>query len=220
MRFSFTRLLLCLVIGAGIGTLLAQFHVQMDSIYMFIGLFAVIFLAFYGYTYYRLYNTKDLKWVDKYIRDNLNNPYYAYLHHYVEGDLSRAEESIRKLKPGLKNDLIRDLGLIAIYMETKRYEEARRLSEQLSVPDARHYSLGLIALVHKDWDEYAFHREQLKDKRFRQIFETEEAFHRGDLKKAKETADRLLAQSGGITRYLLVKGIERSENDPDRTFYF
>lgn len=213
------RLVILLIFAVLTGVVLGFMDVELDLWDIFFFVFIPVF-AFLSFNYlYIMFLTQNIKFVDRFIHNKKNHPYYALLIVMVNGDVEVAENELNRIK-SVFYEQVRVSAQTWIFMEKGYIEEAKRTAEKIKNKNARNHYLANIALVEENWEVFDQAKSMVKHPGLRYALEAELAFNKGDMEQAQKLGDLAISASRGLQKYILVKSLERQSKNPNRKTFF
>lgn len=126
----------------------------------------------------------------------------------------------RKLAVKRRDPVRRAQYLASIALAEEKWDEAAEWINQIRNPAVKPYFLALKALQDSNWDAFYEAKAAVKDKVSLLVLDVEEAYEHGDLQTAEKLGQQAIDIAKGVQKYVLAKGLELSERNPNRTSYF
>jgi hypothetical protein len=158
--------------------------------------------------------------VERYLQRKRKHPYYAMLLEMANGNYEQAERFAYQLKSGGMYDQARNSALVHILIEHNRLEEAKEMAEKIKNHNIRYHNLAIIALQQENGSLFEKLVNEIKHNGIRYALQAEAAYRRGDLAEAERLGVLAISSTGGIHKYILIKSLERQQNNSARRSYF
>jgi len=110
--------------------------------------------------------------------------------------------------------------LLDVALSLKRWSEVDELLAKIDDEEYRTWTLAYMALLQRDWERFEALKPLVKNELHRLLLEAEEAFVHGDMDIANQLGREALEMSKGLEYYVLAKGLEISQSNPNRESYF
>jgi hypothetical protein len=213
----FLPYVLLVVFGAVLGFIMGEMHYHSSWFQVILILFVLSFALLWGRNLYILFQTKNMRMVEKLLNKyRKRRPYIAFLIECINGNYEQAE----KLLVSIKNEQQKTIGLTAIYIQKKQLEQAKIENQKIKNDEIRHYNNALIALLEGDQESFHLAKNQVKSEATKYILMAEEAYKKGDYTEAERLGNLAITKSAGLKRLVLLKSLEREQKNPNRETFF
>jgi hypothetical protein len=141
-----------------------------------------------------------------------------YLYILVNGNIERAEYFANQLRRMYKE--VQKTVLVSIPIENNQLEEAIKTANEIKKDQIRHYYLALIALIQGNLESFQQMKKEVKHKGLKYVLEAEAAFKQWNVEEAERLGNLAISSSRGLQKYILVKSLERQQNNKYRRSFF
>lgn len=146
---------------------------------------------------------KDPEKIMAYIKKS-KSPHLQFLYHFLQGDLSAAEqwlEKIRMKKAKQGSELM-------LLMERKEYGKAKELLANMSGHKTKWYALSDIAIQEDDAESFKKYRGKINDRFLLKMLEVDQAVFEGKKKEAVALLENMIPTLRG---YKLLTSVQASK---------
>ncbi len=128
-------------------------------------------------------------------------PYFQFLYHFLNYDLSEAEKAMGKIRSGKLKRIIEMMLLI----EQKQFGKAKELLGQIGENNAKWYSFAYIAMSESDTEALKQHKEKIKDIYLLKTLDVDQAIYDGKREEAVAMLDAMIPKLKG---YKLLSAVQ------------
>ncbi len=219
MKFLIIRYIIWFVLLFGVG--LWSYFLTRQWRQMIIGMtvYFTIVVVVAGWTWYnyRIFKfSPSVERIDRYLRRRKKRIFPGYIYAMTHGDY----EVARKLAVKRRNADRRAQYLAGVASAEEKWNEAAEWISQIRNPAVKPYFLALKTLRERNWNAFFEAKAAVKDKVSLLVLDVEEAYARGDIQMAEKLGQQAIDSAKGVQKYVLVKELELSEHNPNRTSYF
>lgn len=211
-------ILLGVVLGIVIAILKNYVGLDIDIIPLLLYLYVILVIGGVTFYFYVAVYTKNMNLVSRYVQRKSDHPYYALLISLVEKDYQEAEIQLERLSSFYKQAKIALTAILQI--EKNLLREAEATAQEIKNSNIRYHNLALIALLHRDLEEFETYKVRIKHKHLHYALEAEAAFREQDYRKADELAELAIASTGGLQKWVYEKSLEKQKGNTQRRSYF
>jgi ABC-type transport system involved in cytochrome bd biosynthesis fused ATPase/permease subunit len=135
---------------------------------------------------------KDAEKMMAYLKKS-KSPYLQFLYHFLQGDLSAADQTMGKIR-SKKSKRNSELMLL---MERKQYGKAKEILTQMGGHKAKWYALSDIAINEGDVEAFKQNKEKITDIFFLKMLEVDQAVYDGKKEEAVGLLDKMIPKLRG-----------------------
>jgi hypothetical protein len=177
------------------GLVMGLFHVPVWIVYSVVGVMLVIFMVrnplLFG---------KDTEKMEAYLKKS-KAPFYQFLYHFLQGDLSAAEQAMGKIRSKKSKRIAESM----LLMERKQYGKAKELLQQMSGLKTKWYALSEIAIHENDPEAFEQHKAKLSDTYFLHMLNVDREVHNEKKEEAIALLDNMIPKLRG---YKLLSAVQ------------
>ena len=136
---------------------------------------------------------KDAEKIMGYLKKS-KAPHLQCLYHFLNGDLSAAEQIIGKIRSKKSKQSCE----LMLMMERKQYEKAKELLTQMSGHKTKWYALADIAINEGDRESFNQHKEKIKDAFLLHMLKVDQAVYVQKKDEAIELLNKIIPKLQGL----------------------
>jgi hypothetical protein len=180
-------------------------------------IFITLFLMFSVPALYTLYFTQNIDTVELFLnRSKAKNPVYAVMLGAANGEF----EAVERTLPLIRNKQVQISVSIMLHLERQEIAQARKQVNNIQLASNRNYYKALIAILEEDWENVTEFQAGIRNKALHYVIEAEVAFKQGNREDSVRAGQLALASAKGLQKFMLLRSLERQENNPIRRTYF